>query len=272
MGCLQQDTELSGESGRYTARLSRDWEIWGPNGGYLAAIVLRAAGKVARIPRPASLHVHYLRPARSESVSVDVEVLQAGRAAESISVRMTQGDKLILSALVRTAAVGPGVEHESLAAPEVSPPALACDIESLRTQEHPRYPYWDNFERRVLQPEFWAQPRVARPPRWLEWFRYRSPVSREDVFLEAARAVLLIDTLCWPAAWLHHVDERFIAPSLDLTIWFHAVAAGEWLLADSRSDIARAGLVGGFCQVWDEERNLVASGGSQLLCTPAPTS
>ena len=41
MGDLAIDTAVEGSDGRYRARLSRDWEIWGPNGGYLAAIALR---------------------------------------------------------------------------------------------------------------------------------------------------------------------------------------------------------------------------------------
>ena len=59
MGDLERDTRLVGEKGRYTATLSRDWEIWGPNGGYLAAIALRAAGAEAAIQRPASFTGHF---------------------------------------------------------------------------------------------------------------------------------------------------------------------------------------------------------------------
>ena len=44
MGDFEADTRLEGENGRYRASISRDWEIWGPNGGYVAAIALRAAG------------------------------------------------------------------------------------------------------------------------------------------------------------------------------------------------------------------------------------
>ena len=52
MGDLANDTEVRGGDGHYTCELSRDWEIWGPNGGYIAAIVLRAAGGT-RVGRPA---------------------------------------------------------------------------------------------------------------------------------------------------------------------------------------------------------------------------
>src|SRR5262249_38784813 len=49
-----------GSAGPYRPRLSRDWEIWGPNGGYVAAIALRAAGVATALRRPASLAGHFL--------------------------------------------------------------------------------------------------------------------------------------------------------------------------------------------------------------------
>ena len=56
---LEDATRVEGEGGRYLARLSEDWEIWGPNGGYLATFALRAAGKVAQIKQPASFYCHF---------------------------------------------------------------------------------------------------------------------------------------------------------------------------------------------------------------------
>ena len=42
------------------ATLSADWEIWGPCGGYVAALALRAAGAESPFARPASFFCHYL--------------------------------------------------------------------------------------------------------------------------------------------------------------------------------------------------------------------
>ena len=47
MGQLQIDTAISRDGDRLTAVLNEDWKIWGPNGGYVASIALRAAGAVA---------------------------------------------------------------------------------------------------------------------------------------------------------------------------------------------------------------------------------
>lgn len=133
---------------------------------------------------------------------------------------------------------------------------------------HRHFRFWENYERRVLQPEGWALPRSQMAPRWLEWFRYRAQPASECAFLNAGLATILIDTLCWPAAWLHHVEERYIAPSLDLTVWFHRPAPAGWLLVDAESPVAQGGLIAGAARVFDEQRNLVASGGSALLCVP----
>ncbi|MCU1360752.1 MAG: hypothetical protein JWN99_2041, partial [Ilumatobacteraceae bacterium] len=48
MGDFQLDTALTAGpadgGSSFTRVLSRDWEIWGPNGGYVGALMLRAAG------------------------------------------------------------------------------------------------------------------------------------------------------------------------------------------------------------------------------------
>jgi acyl-CoA thioesterase len=114
LGDFELDTRLEAvdpAAGRFRARLVRDWEIWGPNGGYVAAIALRAAGCVSRIPRPASLSAHFLRVAEFAPVEVEVAPLRLGRRSESLRVSIRQDGKPVLEALVRTAADGPGLEH-----------------------------------------------------------------------------------------------------------------------------------------------------------------
>src|SRR5580692_6612905 len=105
---LEHATRVVGEAGSYHVRLSEDWEIWGPNGGYLAAIALRAAGEVAEIERPASFYCHFLSSPAFDVVELEVSVLKQGRRAESFAVQMTQEGKPILHAIVKTAAQAPG--------------------------------------------------------------------------------------------------------------------------------------------------------------------
>ena len=83
MGDLEIDTRVEGGDGRYRALVSRDWEIWGPNGGYVAAIALRAGGREAAIERPASFACHFLSVARLTQGSVSTRALAASRSKVS---------------------------------------------------------------------------------------------------------------------------------------------------------------------------------------------
>lgn len=268
---LDSDTRVTGERGVYGATLSRAWEIWGPNGGYLATIALRAAGAEASIPTPASIYCQFLRVAKFEHVEARVTVLQRGRRSESIRVTLIQDDKPVLEGLVRTALSGPGLEHDERRAPDVPRPETLPTADELRKPGAPRFAFWDNIEARVLSPERLDPDRGALPSHWLEWYRYRPVATFTDPFLDAARALILIDTLGWPAVWLRHPKPAYLAPSLDVAVFFHTpFGDSEWLLAEQESPIGSGGLIASTGRVFAAEGRLVASGGAQLLCVDAP--
>jgi acyl-CoA thioesterase len=128
---LDHATRVENDGGRYIAQLSDEWEIWGPNGGYLAAIALRAAGATAGIRQPRSFYCHFLSSPAFDAVELEVKALKRGRRAESFAVEMTQEGKPILHALVKTAAQGPGYSDQHLAAPDVPEPASLKTYEQL---------------------------------------------------------------------------------------------------------------------------------------------
>ena len=61
-----------------TRQVHGDWEIWGPCGGYVAAIALRAAGAESPFARPASFFCHYLSVAAFAPVDLVVTPLRRG--------------------------------------------------------------------------------------------------------------------------------------------------------------------------------------------------
>jgi len=256
----------------FRAALSRDWEIWGPNGGYVAAIALRAAGQVAKIPRPASFSCHYLSVGKFEEVELEVTPLRLGRRAESLRVSMTQGGKLVLEGMLRTASEGPGLVHDVAAMPDLPRPAQLRDYVPTEEEKAQRHAFWSNFDVRPPDPSRFEGERKARPPEFQEWYRFSPRACFEDVWVDAARSMLLIDTITWPAAVGPYVNSGYVAPSLDLAVWFHrARPASEWLLADMQAPIAEGGAVGANGRVFSESGELLASGGAQLLCAPLPS-
>lgn len=272
VGDFDRDTRVEGSSGRYRATLSPAWEVWGPNGGYVAVVALRAAGAEAQLGRPVSFAAHFLSVARFAPVDLTVDVVHRGRRSESLRVSMQQDGRPVLEAMVRTAAELPGLAHDAASPPEVAGPEGLKSSEEL--YQRPRiYSFWENLEVRPVDPETWRDGRPSRAPVLREWCRFR-PIARfDDPFLDAGRSLVLIDTLVWPAACQHHVEPAFVAPSLDVAAWFHRPSrAVEWLLADAHASVAEAGLVGGTVRVWSPERRLLASGGAQLLCVPPPAA
>jgi acyl-CoA thioesterase len=261
---LEETTALAGEDGAYSAVLSRDWEIWGPNGGYLAAIALRASGRLAEIPHPVSFYCHFLSSPAFAEVELSVEILKRGRRAESLAVRMTQEGRPVLSALVRTATDGEGHEHQ-----EASPPAVASpeDSESIARVKDGKllFPYWGNFSCRRAEDVEGGEEEPKGRAVIREWVRFEPAASFADPFLEAARPLILLDTFGWPAAWQRYGEETRVAPNLDTAAWFHhADPASEWLLIDEECHHAGGGLLGVAGRVWSQSGRLLASGGAQL--------
>ena len=77
--------------GRFAGTVSADWTIGGkPNGGYLLAMLGRAAGLAGPHPHPIAASAHYLHSPDPGAVTVEAEVLRAGRSASQVSVRMLQ--------------------------------------------------------------------------------------------------------------------------------------------------------------------------------------
>jgi acyl-CoA thioesterase II len=273
MGDLLEDTAIEGSDGRYRARLSRDWEIWGPNGGYLAVIALRAAGAGTSLRRPATFSCHFLGVADFDVVDLDVRVVRESRRAASLAVSMTQAGKPILEALAWIAGDVDGLEHDAAPIPAVDAPDTLPTVEE-RLRDQPRGPYhefWSNFDERPLQ---WVDDWEAREPgdpSFLSWFRYVPRETFDDPFVDAGRSLLLADTVGWPAAVrAYRSDLPYYAPSIDVTVRFHACAPeSPWLLVDGRSPVARDGLVASTVSVWSADGALLASGGQQMLCRPA---
>jgi acyl-CoA thioesterase-2 len=273
MGDLAVDTTIEGTDGRYRARLSRDWEIWGPNGGYLAVIALRAAGASTPLRRPATFSCHFLGVADFDVVDLDVRVVRESRRATSIAVSMTQRGKPILEALSWIVGAVDGLEHDAAPMPAVEAPEGLASVRD-RFGDDPPGPYhrfWSNFDERPLQwIENW-QEREPGDPSFRSWFRYVPRDTFDDPFVDAGRSLLLADTVGWPAAVrAYRSDLPYYAPSIDVTVRFHASAReAPWLLVEGRSPVARDGLVASAVSVWSADGRLVASGGQQMLCRPA---
>jgi acyl-CoA thioesterase-2 len=274
MGDLATDTALDRlGAGRYRATLSDEWEIWGPMGGYIASVALRAAGEESGLPRPAAFTCHFLGVAAFAPVDIEVAPLRQGRNASSLRTSVKQEGRPILETLTwAVAGELPGLEHDVAAAPDVPGPDDLPDIsELLPPDEPPPFPFWRNFDNRPLDfREDWP-PATALPPVWRGWLRFAPTRTFTNPWVDACRLLILVDVQSWPSAHRHHAwrQPAMIAPTLDVSVAFHASATdSEWLLVDGYAPVARDGLIGWNGRLWSADRRLLASGGGQMLCRP----
>jgi acyl-CoA thioesterase II len=277
VGDLSKDTALEPTGdGCYRAHLSREWEIWGPMGGYVAAIALRAAGAESPFDRPATFYCHYLGVAAFDDVEISVAPLRSGRTALSQRVSMMQGGRQILEATTWSTGTTEGLEHDVAVIPEVPLPLDLLSRDDLAPDRRAPFAFWDNLEQKPVQQTSRWPPDQPLEPEWQAWCRFRPvPTFEHDLWLDAARYLILLDVQSWPAAVRAHAwcgePLGWIAPSLDLYVAFHQFAPEEqWLLADGRAPLSARGLFGWNGRVWTPGSDLVASAAGQAIYRPVP--
>lgn len=272
MGNFAADTAVQGGNGRYRAALSSDWKVWGPLGGYVAAIALRAMGAETDLRRPASISCQFLAMAEFDEVELDVTTLRRGKRSHALHVRMLQRGEAVLTATGWVVDEGMnGLDHDHAAMPDVPPPSQLPSYAERSTTYSDWYPVWHHSI--DGRPTVWAENPQPSVPIWQTWMRLLQTPPLDDPFLDAARSLMWMDLMMWNAATPPHMPWPLshIAPNLDVTAVFHARAANdEWLLCDSHAPVGRDGIIGCSGRVWAPDGRLIASGNSCLFCRPNP--
>ncbi|MBY0564976.1 MAG: thioesterase family protein [Hyphomonadaceae bacterium] len=268
IGDFERDTRPVGGDARYVVTLSRAWDVWGPNGGYVAAIALRAMAAEARLPRPGAFHCQFLKAGRFELAQVLVERLRAGKRSEALRARIVQdGEDLVAASLWMTADAMDGLEHDHAQPFTVPGPRELKSFAELYDNYASWYPYWRSVEARPVGEEV-----SPSAPQWCTWLRLASPVAELEPVLAAARTVFWMDLGPWNAAARPHPHpRRYLGPNLDLHVQFHDLSRqDEWTLIESEAPLARDGLIGTTVRAISETGSLIASGGSMLFCRRNP--
>ena len=95
------------EAGRLVAHFDRSWWVVnGPNGGVIAALMVRAAQHCLAEDRCVrTVTTHFVSAPKEGSVTIEVTVERQGKIAGFASLRMLQQDRLIATSLVAVAEV-----------------------------------------------------------------------------------------------------------------------------------------------------------------------
>jgi acyl-CoA thioesterase len=146
------------------ASIDSDWFIWGPFGGYLAALALRAMVACSPQARPATFSCQFLNVGQPGPITIAVERLRRGRMAECLRASVRQGDILLVEAQAWiVAAAFSGIEHCDMAPPKAEKPRELSDWPGFG--EEAKSPMWRHVMRRPL-PCFRTSGQARMRPRW----------------------------------------------------------------------------------------------------------
>lgn len=235
------------------------WIVAGPNGGYLAAILLRgmmeAVGDASREPR--SQTTHFTARPQPGPARLVVRVERSGRSLSTVSARLEQEGRLMAFSVGALGAKreGDGPTFQDAHMPEVPPPA---SVPPRPVEEGPRFAFRGRYE---LRPVFGpGDPAPQAPAVSGGWIRPVGPRAGDAPLVAA-----LSDA--WPPA----VFGKFGAaeggrgvPTVELTVHFRAPDVVRRLAPDAHylvrfaTRMSRDGFVEEDGAIWSETGTLLA--------------
>jgi len=237
--------------GSYRGHVSADWFTpRGANGGFLAAIVLRAImaceHESARAPR--SLTLHYLRPPVEGEVRVVVTEERRGGRLTTYSARMEQDGRVCVLALAALSQDFTSSLNYRATMPDVPPPngLVVRDDENLPPITH----------------QFATQAAIGHAPfsgadealtgGWIAF------AGDEPSPLDPPALALLTDA--WLPSMFVLVQDFIGVPTIDLTIHFRARTEGRTgpALTIFRSRTSAEGFFEEDGELWSEDGTLLA--------------
>jgi acyl-CoA thioesterase len=241
--------------GRFAATMSERWWVGrGPNGGYVAAVILRAIQASASAERaPRSLTVHYQRAPLAGAVEVKVSVEREGGRVTFLSARMEQEGKVQATAqAVLSENWNEDEGFSELPMPDAGAPGELHAIDPEARSSRPNM-----LQNYLVRPALGEPAFSGGAPYTGAWIR-----SREPRLLDAPLAAALLDT--WFPASFVRLERPHGAPTIDYTVHFRSplppsgATPEDPYLVSFRSNIARHGFFEEDGELWSADGTLLA--------------
>jgi len=236
--------------GEWTARVSPLWNIDGiPNGGYLMALCLVAAGQGVAHPDPLSMTSHFVGPTMPGEATVASRVIKRGRSVSVNAVDLVQNGRVTVTSLITWG------DLSTLTGPSgpLRPPSSLPENSELQSgpQKRGASTFIERFD--FLMPYEMAMGAAGRPTGRAE---ARGRMRFADGRQPDLMAVPVFADGFPPAVF--QLGHYGWAPTLELTIHFRARPHPGWLTIDLACSHLLEGTFEEDCYIWDSRGNLVA--------------
>jgi acyl-CoA thioesterase len=242
--------------GRLTAELDPGWDV-GPgilNGGYLLAVVARAALAESPHAHPVALSASFLRATAPGPAELAVTPGPAGRTLAHAAVVLTGAGGPSLAVQVTTATLTDEAPLYSASPPPEATPVERClsrEDDATLADSLPEVGLRTRVETR-LDPATagWARGEPSREPHLRAWVRLADGRDPDPL------ALLLFSDVLPPTSW---ATGRFgWAPTVQLQVLVRALPAPGWCLVEARASEIAGGWLDEDYRIWDSTGRLVA--------------
>jgi acyl-CoA thioesterase len=226
------------------------WVVMGPNGGYVAAIVVRALQATVAEGRPLrSLTVHYMRAPKEGPALIRTETVREGRSVSFLHATLHQGDRACAAAMAVFATDRGGVAFNTARPPDIPAPEDVAPQEGSRLEAPP---FAQNFD---FRPAIGGRPFEGAPEAVTGGWLWPKQGPEE---LDAALAVALCDS--WFPALFTAVETPLAVPTLDLTVHLRAPLPrpADWVLGSFWTRRARDGFLEEDGELFSRDGELLA--------------
>lgn len=250
---LERDTALDRvDEGVWSSQINPAWNIGvNPNGGYLAAFVLRAMKEVSDHQDPVSMTTHYLRPGSpGEPCQIVVDVLRTGRSVTTLRGSLIQEGRSrveVLAALSDLSSPVVGDTELAVDAPDMPPPE-DC-VERSGSDQGVELPIRERIETR-LHPDYGRGGQVGAPE-MLGWIRFT-----DDRPPDTAAAALFADA--FPPSLFGLLGFIGWVPTIELTVHIRRRPSEGWMLGSFQTNDLHQTRMIESGMLWDAEGRLVA--------------
>jgi Thioesterase-like superfamily len=250
----------SGRPGLFRAEVDAGWAVGDkPNGGYLQALLGRAACQTGRDEdhpdwEVQAVGVTYLRPPAFAPADVRTELLRRGRSAGHVRAVLVQGDRDLVDAVFVLAGLpeSPEPRYDAVPAPRLPPPdecvrlppqipggarvgvmgitELRLDPATIPFRESPA-----------------PEDAVAEIRGWTRFDDGREP--------DALSLLYSVDAIP-PATFM--IGSTGWVPTLQMSTYIRARPAPGWLRISMTANVVADGVVDETCVLWDERGHVVA--------------
>ncbi len=240
--------------GVFDAEVSGTWTIGGrPNGGYLLAMLGRAAAALVGSGYVVAASAHYLRSPDPGPAEIAGEVLRRGRSLSQVRARLSQGDRTAVEALLTVGQLDPAAtprwDAGLPAAPQV--PFEDCVRLEPLAPDGTRVPMLDNVDLR-LEPS--SSGMISGRPTGRGELRGWIELLGDDGFDPAS---LLYAVDAFPPA-LFDTDAGAWISTAEMTAYVRAVPEPGRVRVLSRARLIDPQWVDQTCDVWDAGGRFVA--------------